>query len=160
MNWHGEILGYLFAVPVGGFMIGLVSRKALHQIGMPQKGKVDPTGKAVDSDAMANPWTAAYVGIVERILFLAALQFEIPEFIGFWLALKVAGQWNRWADRRKIFQVFLIGSGLSILYALVGFKIIGWVECGANMELAIIPISVILFSLVLWGHLRFFVQEK
>lgn len=147
-------LGYIFAVVVGGVLIGLLSREALHKIGMPRDAKPDPSGANADSDAMANPWTAVYVGVVERILYVASLQLAAPEFIGIWLALKVAGGWKRWSERRQIFQVFLIGSGFSVLYSVVGFRMIAWSTSSERMLLFAAPAILIVLNLSLWGWLR------
>ena len=154
MTLVANLLGYAFAVLVGSVLIGLLSRQALHQIGMPREPTSDPSGANVDSDAMANPWTAVYVGVVERVLYVAALQSGVPEFIGLWLALKVAGEWKRWAERRKIFQVFLIGSGFSVLYSVVGFRMIEWIMRNELTPLVAAPAAVVILNLGLWAWLR------
>jgi hypothetical protein len=66
---------------------------------------------------------------------VVSLQLGKAEFIGVWLALKVAGQWKRWSegvrvgerevDARVFYNIFLIGSGLSIAYSIVGAQLIG-----------------------------------
>ena len=145
--WTATI-GYLFAVVVGGVLISLVSRKALHRIGMPTPGRSD------DAEAMANPWTAVYVGIIERILYVSSLQLGTEEFIGLWLGLKVAGGWTRWSEKRKIFQIFLIGSGLSVMYAAVGFKLIGWLQNCRSPEWWLVPATLVAFTVGLWAWLR------
>jgi len=77
------------------------------------------------------------VGVLERLLYVAAWLLGHAEFIGFWLALKVAGGWIGWSDTLKIpvipgaeakievpgrliFNTHLIASILSVLSALVG----------------------------------------
>lgn len=60
----------------------------------------------------------AFVGFAEAILYPTALLIGQPEFIGFWLALKVAGQWKEWESGyqgRARFNRFLVGSALSIM---------------------------------------------
>jgi hypothetical protein len=76
------------------------------------------------------------IGFIERTLYVGSILAGKPEFIGIWLVLKVAGRF--WKDEkvlkddgtevpsRAIFQVFLIGSGLSIIYAVIGAKCIQW----------------------------------
>lgn len=147
-------IGYAFAVAAGGVLVGLLSREALYKIGMPREAAQDPSGVNADSDAMANPWTAAYVGLIERILYVASLQSGAPEFIGIWLALKVAGGWKRWSERRKIFQVFLIGSGFSVLYSVVGFRMIQWDISGERTLFLAVPVILVVLNLSLWGWLR------
>lgn len=71
------------------------------------------------------------------MLYVVSFQVTAIEFIGVWLALKVAGQWRQWNEGqtldndikitgREIFNTFLIGNALSIIYAIVGAKIIEW----------------------------------
>lgn len=88
-----------------------------------------------DTAALANRTLfPALVGVVERPLFLAALMGYHAEFIGVWLALKVAGGWFGWTEGidvpaatgtktvrvpgRVLFNRNLILSGLSVAYAL------------------------------------------
>jgi len=44
----------------------------------------------------ADVWAPALVGISESVMYPMAIFFGKPEFIGVWLAVKVAGQWVRW----------------------------------------------------------------
>jgi hypothetical protein len=81
---------------------------------------------------------SAKVGLIERTLYVGSILWGKPEFIGIWLVLKVAGRF--WKDEKvreangndaaqqAIFQIFLIGSGLSIvccnwskMYSMVPF---------------------------------------
>jgi len=61
-------------------------------------------------------YPVAFVGFAEAILYPTALLVGQPEFIGVWLALKVAGQWKEWKagyeGRAPRFNRFLIGSAL------------------------------------------------
>ena len=66
-----------------------------------------------------------YVGLVERILYMTAFMIGAYQFIGVWLGVKAAVRWGALAghpDRRDIGddQVWLIGSGLSVLLAFLG----------------------------------------
>ena len=77
-----------------------------------------------------NLWPPALLGVCEGILYPTALLVGHAEFIGFWLLLKVAGQWPRWGlyasqekrtdddtlheGRRRYYQ-FLIGNALAVL---------------------------------------------
>jgi hypothetical protein len=80
-----------------------------------------------------NSHLPALVGAIERGLFVGALQLERGEFIAVWLALKVAAQWKGWeqglgagsakVQGRDLFNVFLIGSGLSIALSAVSVRL-------------------------------------
>ncbi|MFH1642616.1 MAG: hypothetical protein ABIC04_07005 [Nanoarchaeota archaeon] len=130
------------------------------------------------------------VGYIERFLYTTALLSAYPGFIGIWLAFKVTGRWER-AKRQfddlynlknpnnidpndpnninpinkmkahAIYYVFIIGNGLSITYAVIGYKIIDWIHRGQNLQLSqpekflewskviLIPLLVILATLIL-----------
>jgi hypothetical protein len=61
------------------------------------------------------------LGICERASYTAALLLGAPTWIGVWLAIKVAAQWQRWqAEERATYNVFLIGNILSIFFGLLG----------------------------------------
>lgn len=65
---------------------------------------------------------ALRVGILERIIYIISLLFYYPEFIGFWLIVKVVGGWSRRESGRV--DRFLIGTGLSILVSVFTWMII------------------------------------
>ncbi len=84
-------------------------------------------------DSPADMWSPTLVGISESVMYPMALFLGKPEFIGVWLAVKVAGQWVRWKgdagqstasagsdieklnEGRRRFNGFLVGSSLSIM---------------------------------------------
>ena len=87
-------------------------------------------------DTHADMWSPALVGICESFMYPMALFLGKPEFIGVWLAVKVAGQWVRWKgdaghspsgeepdlekleklnEGRRRFNSFLVGNALSIM---------------------------------------------
>ena len=110
------------------------------------------------------------VGFVERALFVATLQMGRGEFIGVWLLLKVAGQWKRWTegetvgdktiDGRSAFNIFLIGSGLSIAYAFVGAHLIRFIV-GKDWWYAIgLPVGLLLATLLLHNQAKAYQNQK
>ena len=73
------------------------------------------------------------LGIVERVLYTAAFVLGAPSWIGIWLAVKVAVQWDRWKGaERATYNVFLIGSALSILFGFIG----SWIALGGTPVLS------------------------
>ena len=83
-------------------------------------------------------WPSTLVGVVEGIMYPISFLVGRPEFIGIWLAVKVAGQWVRWGTEfpsrrgskrehqaeiieakrgRRRFNKFLIGNALRIILA-------------------------------------------
>lgn len=82
-------------------------------------------------------YSPAFVGICESILYPGAILLGRAEFIGVWLAIKVAGQWVRWGggagssnssephdeesinEGRRRFNAFLVGNAMSIIAGYV-----------------------------------------
>jgi protein-S-isoprenylcysteine O-methyltransferase Ste14 len=106
-------------------------------------------------------WQGDALARIEGVLYVALLQLGLGYLIGAWLILKVGGHWKRWMDDgdeqmqrpdgRSVFNIFLIGNALSVLYAFVGFKLIDWVT-ERNIERVIwVPLSVIAMTLAFWA---------
>ncbi len=67
------------------------------------------------------------MGILERFLYTSVFIINQPTFIIVWLTLKVASHWKRWAnEERGTYNVFLIGSALSLIIAFFG----AWIALG------------------------------
>lgn len=67
------------------------------------------------------------LGIFERASYTAAILLGAPTWIGVWLAIKVASQWNRWqGDERATYNVFLMGNLISIFFGIIG----AWISLG------------------------------
>lgn len=124
MNVYGAlIIGYAFAL-----LVALLTGLVLNRMGVLL---------GISEDDRPGKWTAILVGFVERLLYVTTILHGNPGFIGVWLAAKVAGGWSKWQeDRKKYFQPFLTGNGLSIAYSFVGAKMINWLSSN-NIEKAI-----------------------
>jgi len=75
----------------------------------------------------ANLWSPMLLGTCEALLYPTAFLVGQPEFVGVWLAVKVAGQWNYWTGDyrgRTRFNMFLIGNALSIIVAFLLARIV------------------------------------
>lgn len=68
-------------------------------------------------------WPPAIIGAIESLLYPAAIFLQKPEYIGGWIALKVATKWKQWdpagqgdADGkgRNTWYLFLIGTALGV----------------------------------------------
>lgn len=80
------------------------------------------------------------VGLIERVLYVASWLEGTPEFIGVWLALKVAGGWSAWSDGldvpaagsretsvvkvpgRILFNLSLANSAMSVIHSIAMAK--------------------------------------
>jgi len=114
----------------------------------------DPLGEAQRAGAKVQ-------GNVERLLYLGAFATGQEKFIAAWLALKVASRWWAWQERPG-FNVFLAGTGLSILFAAAGHKIASWTVYNPPGYAIILPCSLVAASLILrrWPSRLDLVAEK
>ncbi len=126
--WYVYLLGYVFGIVFAHFPISKTMTDLRQGIGI--KGK----------EFGLIPWHTAALGMVERALYIASIQLGFVYVIAVWLALKGVGEWRDWDTRdqkgqepdtesttkptrdrvpgRAIFNNFLIGSGLSLAYAI------------------------------------------
>jgi hypothetical protein len=117
-----------------------------------------------EQDPNAKPghqgYLPAILGVLERLLYIAALLAGFAEFIGVWLVLKVAGGWEGWSKGREkvlgrhLFNASMVSSALSLLWAVVGTAMILWLQ-GGRADLAIasgaaVLTATYLFWLALW----------
>jgi hypothetical protein len=128
-----HFLGYAFAIFIGHYFVYHLVERLWKSI-----GESNPKRPGM--------WLPEIIGHVERPLYVAALSSDASAFIGVWLVLKVAGNWSAWKDGitqeqkdgiiqenkrlegHTIFNIFVIGNGASIAYAMVGALFIanGW----------------------------------
>lgn len=158
-QWSFYFLGYFFAVIIGHFFIDIVVDKLWRLSGWKDK-----------SDELTRPknWQSGIVGVVERTLIVSAFLVGWPQFIALWFALRIGGSYRDWSEGRKdyaghkkiegpaIFNIFLIGTGLSLGYAFVGLKIIELLK-NSNVFFAIfIPFILMVLTLLLrwWAEFR------
>ena len=146
-----QLVGFGFAIVFGTFATWLVADVMWRCLGWRQSE--DPNYFRPDR------WQPIAVGIIERTLYVATLRIGKGEFIGFWLALKVAGQWQRWGKEQKlggitvegrsIYQTFLIGNAFSVLYALVGARMIDWYTW-SHLYLYAVPTVLVVGTFIFW----------
>ena len=150
------VLGFVFSIVLGHYLI----RKVLDRF---YRGYEE--GRTVEN------WRAGVVGLVERALYTTAFLLGSPEFIAIWLALKVAGQWERWkADwsskaraselkdkkdtARAMYSGYLLGNALSIAYAIAGALFISnGIKC--HWAPALLPAaSLLIATWFLYIHIK------
>lgn len=144
------VAGYAFALIIGHWLLAFVIDKLWQKTGASRIILREP------SLAARLP---QLVGLVERSLYVASFQIGKPEFIAVWLALKVAGQWKRWEETgtadgseisgRLVYNLFLIGSGLSVAFATVGAQLIGYIRDRNWPLVVVVPSALVLGTLVL-----------
>ena len=149
--------GYLYAVVVGHFLTGLIVNQAWKRF----LGAGDEAISEVRGDVLFGQ----VAGVLERALYTASWQVGQPEFIVFWLGIKVAVQWRAWTEPmqaggreihpRITYTIFLIGSGLDIVHGTIGAFIIRGFLQGDWRFAFVLPGAVIAACLLLFVWIRF-----
>lgn len=120
MHWWRIILGFALSI-IGG---DLVLHRLIDEWLWPNYyGKLGEKKKAPE-----RPLTRQ-VGWLERLLYTGALYVGAWQWIGIWLAMKVAIRWRSWPKDRphgESDNIWVIGTGLSILFGFLG----AWVALG------------------------------
>jgi len=101
---------------------------------------------------MRKEYTTGILGIVERTLYTASTYIGRPEFIGGWLVLKIAGNWQQGkddVDRRALFNAFLSGTGLSLFYGFIGGRMISLLQSCEFTKATVLPLGLVIFSILL-----------
>jgi hypothetical protein len=110
---------------VGAALLGVV----VHHLVVFWSARI--VGRLLRIDADFTPTdmlSPALLGLCEAVFYPGAFFLHKPEFIGVWLAIKVAGQWVRWGGApdaastmealhkgRRLFNRFLIGNAVSVI---------------------------------------------
>jgi hypothetical protein len=116
MKTFPVIIGYVISTLGGALVLWLL----IDKIAWGYLAKKGIQGKA------ARPLTPL-MGILERFMYTTVFIINQPTFIAVWLALKGASQWKIWKNgERGPYNVFLIGSALSLIIAFLG----AWVALG------------------------------
>lgn len=102
------MIGAFYALVVGHVVTAWIVRLAWGRASVSNRAKHDST---------VHP---AMVGYLERtVLAVSAftLRFEIA---GAWLVIKVAARWGGWEEDRDIYNIFLIGTAVSVMIGAAG----------------------------------------
>ena len=160
--WWTYLLGYLFSVFVGSFVMVRLVVNAMWK-GLGWKGDLS------EDTIRPYAWHPIAVGCLDSVLYTSAWLANKPEFIGVWLAIKVAGKWDRWTKDgdvngkkihgRTFFNIFLIGSGLTVLYSVIGAKIIGWLTSQMYSMAIIVPVILVMGTLILFIFAQYYSKK-
>ncbi len=150
--WYAPLIGYGFSVFAEAILV---------------KSLVETLWECIVPNSSPAPqvrpptWQGDALARIEGVLYVAFLQLGLGPMIGLWLVLKVAGQWKRWMDDgdektqkpdgRSVFNIFLIGNALTVLYSFVGFKLIEWVEAEKVLQVCLVSLLVIALTLGFWA---------
>lgn len=140
LEWWAYLIGYSFAIVIGHFGTNRLVDELWESI-LPNEQERKQVRPFPEHPRM--------VGVVERGLYVTAILFNQLLVVGFWLVLKTAGQWAGWRENvepgrgkssypaateqssipgRSIYNIFLIGSGVSLGYAAAGAGLTKWLS--------------------------------
>ncbi len=152
-KWH-IILGTIFIIGVILFGISIIfnlpktlksislvvgillfSAPQIHYITFIFLCKIRPLYDLHQTEDNKNHFPAAITGLFESIMYPIAILYCYPEFIGLWLAIKVAADWVAWgsdkrkrngsnAEGRRRFHHFLVGNALVIILSFITYLIL------------------------------------
>ena len=168
ITWYAYAIGYLYAIFCNPLLSWVVVR--MHE-------KIKP-----DLPLKDHKWQYLAIGVTEKILYVTAFLLQHGEFIAFWVVLKVAVPYLRWTGKddqetkedekkkkneedekqqmekaeegRSLFMNTVIGNGLSILYAGVGYGMIEWISRGTWPAGWLIPLLLIVYTVFLGEYVK------
>lgn len=135
--WNLE-LNFSFLVPyVVGFLVSVIAGHVVTKSIVEKMWAYIREAKDSTPETLKRyPGQQDIVGVVERSLYFAALCVNQYVFIGVWLTLKTISRSSRWENDTKgrktknpgtpgraVFQSFLAGTGISLLFAAAGSAI-------------------------------------
>src|SRR3989338_8695440 len=148
------LIGYIAACSLSFIFIDLIYQELWREI----KDDLE------DKDHKLHRWYGGIIGLLEEVMYVTAFLLNKYEFIGIWLAFKVVGRWERsriefnqnenkgQSGKLKthvIYSIFTIGNALSIIYSVVGWKIILWLKDGSLLEAILLGLIVVITSWLL-----------
>jgi len=156
------IVPYAFALLGGGLFIHLIIECMWRLVEAEAILENPLFATAIHASLRRYEWQGDVLGIVERTLYLASIQAMHPEFIAVWLTLKTIARSSRWTEEKRVrgralFNNFVAGNGLSILYAGTAAGMIEWAkapEWTGDRGLALwVPVALSLGSIALLAFL-------
>jgi hypothetical protein len=118
MHWYRIILGFIVSVVIGD----LVIRPLVENYLWPQLHKHHKV-------ELQTHTLSRQVGWLERALYTGAITIGAWEWVGVWLAIKVASRWRSTSGDpggTPVDNIWLIGTGISIVFGFLG----AWIVLG------------------------------
>jgi hypothetical protein len=152
--WWAYGLGFFYALFIGQLLIPMVTELMYDLVDPEFKGK------------FKHKWQPYIVGLIERSLYILSLLGGHAAFIALWVGLKVGIPYFRWTDPaadkdeiakgRTLFMNSLYGNALSILYSVVGYLIILWLDKCDIKRAVIVALILSGFNVALWMGLKIY----
>ena len=159
---YANLIGYSFAVLIAHFPIARIQERLWNDL-----------SSTACTDIRPRPWHATVIGVVERTLYVAALQASAAYLIGVWLALKAASQWEGWSKGlqysavaaknitgRELANVFITGTGVSLVFALAGSRCIPHLIRAEWLKAVIFLVAPIIGAVLLYGFISRKTKER
>ncbi len=70
-------------------------------------------------DAMGDRWFPYILGFLELMIYPFLMHLGLWVGVGAWITLKTVASWDLWKTKRNVFNRFLIGNALVIIFAFV-----------------------------------------
>jgi hypothetical protein len=143
-------LGYIFSVVIGYWFTREYNRKVWEFLSLLE------LEKSKKKDDRPQLWAAQQVGIIERFLYTSSILFAGSELIAVWVGIKALSQWKRWDGEthagRANFNLYLVGSGLSLLYGILGAQIAIWLNDSEYLLafLSVVGLVVLNVTFIAW----------
>ena len=71
---------------------------------------------------LSDYWLPFWIGIVELSILPVLINSKMYEAIGAWIAIKALGQWKRWTISRTVYNRFILGNLLEILFSYILYR--------------------------------------
>jgi len=130
VGWR-TIVGFVFSIFVGHYFINKIMEDLWTTLGDSKRERIEGL-------------RGSLLGCIERFLYTTSWLVGLPEFIGLWLFIKTIGKWKR---EKQDFNVFLIESGMSISYGIVGGIFITYPGYYSLIKIVVYPIFLVLLSI-------------
>lgn len=134
------ILGYAYSLGVGHLCVWRFVRTAHNSSGT----ELEP----------GQPRAALALGYLERALYTSLWLMGSSELILGWLALKAAGVLRQTAKDQIVYNTFLVGTGLSLGFGVVGGMLVQLADSGEKAQALVIAAGPIALSLGLIAVMR------
>jgi hypothetical protein len=169
-------LGYFISLFVGGFMVKKTIDLAWKMIDY---------GKSESTERGKYGWTTEMVGYLERFIYTTSVIFGVKELFAAWLVLKLSSQWVKWGGvknlekpknvnlifkrqkdeeqkykSRAIFQIFLLGTGLSLVYGLLGGQVAIWLSQGKCLYSYVSVVFIVSLNLIIICCIKVIIKKN
>ncbi|HUV46851.1 MAG TPA: hypothetical protein VMW29_01835 [Candidatus Bathyarchaeia archaeon] len=139
-SYLSEFIGYLFILTI-----------APHLIALNVNALWDKLDFGIKQDKFRSRWHPNYLGRLELIMYLTAFLSNKPEFIIAWLGIKTIPQVIYWQEIKTLYNFFLIGNALIVIFSFATARIIFWAKEGNILLSFVVVFSLIIFNF--WSYI-------